>query len=49
MANLVPKHKYILVPYDGSKPASKSLDHDVNIARSVGGNKSDVILLNVVS
>lgn len=42
-------YKKILVPYDGSEPASKALDHAVNIAKSVGGDKPYVILLHVIA
>ncbi len=41
--------KKILVPYDGSKPASNALDHAVNIAKSAGRDRSDVILLHVIA
>lgn len=41
--------KKILVPYDGSKPANNALDHAVNIAKSAGRDRPDVILLHVIA
>ena len=40
-------YKKILVPYDGSEPSDKALDHAVNIAKMSG--KSEVILLYVIA
>lgn len=42
-------YKKILVPYDGSEPSSRALDHAVNIAKSAGRDKPDVILLHVIA
>lgn len=42
-------YKKILVPYDGSDPASRALDQAVNIAKSAGKDKLDVILLHVIA
>jgi nucleotide-binding universal stress UspA family protein len=39
----------ILVPYDGSEPASRALDHAVNIAKLMGKDKPDVILFHVIA
>lgn len=39
----------ILVPYDGSKPAGRALDHALTIAKSVGREEPDVILLHVIA
>jgi nucleotide-binding universal stress UspA family protein len=40
-------YKKILVPYDGSEPSDKALDHAVHIAKMSG--KSEVILLYVIA
>ncbi len=40
-------YKKILVPYDGSEPSDKALDHAVNIAKMSG--KSEVNLLYVIA
>lgn len=37
----------ILVPYDGSEPSNKALDHAVNIAKMSG--KSEVIVIHVIA
>ena len=42
-------YKKILVPYDGSNPASRALDQAVNIAKSAGRDRPDVILLHVIA
>jgi nucleotide-binding universal stress UspA family protein len=42
-------YRKILVPYDGSEPASRALDQAVNIAKSAGRDKPDVILLHVIA
>lgn len=42
-------YKKILVPYDGSEPASRALNHAVDIAKSAGRDKPDVILLHVIA
>ncbi len=42
-------YKKILVPYDGSEPASRALDHAVDIAKLAGRDKPDVILLHVIA
>jgi nucleotide-binding universal stress UspA family protein len=42
-------YKKILVPYDGSEPASKALDQAINIAKSIGRDKPDVIVLHVIA
>jgi nucleotide-binding universal stress UspA family protein len=39
----------ILVPYDGSEPASRALDHTANIAKLAVRDKPDVILLHVIA
>jgi nucleotide-binding universal stress UspA family protein len=41
-------YRKILVPYDGSEPSSKAVDHAVQIAKLAGGG-SDVILLHVIA
>lgn len=42
-------YKKILVPYDGSEPAGRALDQAVNIAKSAGRDKPDVVLLHVIA
>jgi nucleotide-binding universal stress UspA family protein len=42
-------YRKILVPYDGSEPAGMALDQAVNIAKSAGSDKPDVILLHVIA
>lgn len=42
-------YKKILVPYDGSEPAGRALDHAVDIAKSASAGKPDVILLHVIA
>jgi nucleotide-binding universal stress UspA family protein len=42
-------YKKILVPYDGSEPASRALDQAVNIAKSAGRDKPDVVLFHVIA
>ena len=39
----------ILVPYDGSAPSDKALQQAVSIAKSLGNNKADVIVLHVIA
>ena len=40
-------YRKIIVPYDGSEPSNKAVDHAVQIAK-LTGLKSDVILLHVI-
>jgi nucleotide-binding universal stress UspA family protein len=42
-------YRKILVPYDGSEPAGRALDQAVNIAKSAGRDKPDVILVHVIA
>jgi nucleotide-binding universal stress UspA family protein len=41
-------YRKILVPYDGSEPANRALDHAVNIAKLMD-RRPDVILLHVIA
>lgn len=41
--------KKILVPYDGSEPADRAVDQAVNIAKTIGRDKPDVIILHVIA
>ena len=41
-------YQKILVPYDGSKPSYRALDHAVSISKLTGG-KTEVILLHVIA
>ena len=40
--------KKILVPYDGSEPADRAVDQAVNIAKTIGRDKPDAIILHVI-
>jgi len=42
-------YQKILVPYDGSSPSDKALDHAINIAKTAGGNNAKVILLHIIA
>jgi len=42
-------YRKILVPFDGSNPSERALDHAVEIAKMSGPNKSQVILLHVIA
>jgi nucleotide-binding universal stress UspA family protein len=41
-------YQKILVPYDGSKPSDRALDHAVSNSKLTGG-KTEVILLHVIA
>jgi nucleotide-binding universal stress UspA family protein len=42
-------YRKILVPYDGSNPSNKALDHAIEIAKMGEPNKSQVTLMHIIA